>query len=120
MQPTQSYVRHTGEEWYEVMLTYTPEQKAEIDKVTDDNQIVVDTVVLMWTRKVGQGWERYTNGRNGSRAEGNVKVANGMGSIGPRKSREIYTRSLGELARWTERVPGLRLAVEEVEATLPR
>lgn len=120
MQPTQSYVRHTGEEWYEVMLTYTPEQKAEIDKVTADRQIVVDTVVLIWKRKVGQPWERYTNASQGSRAEGNVKIANAPGCVGPRKSREIYTRTLGELARWTEKVPGLRLAVEEAEANLPK
>lgn len=120
MQPTQTYVRHTGEEQYEVMLTYTPEQKAEIDKLTPGRQIVVDTVVLMWRRKVGQSWERYTNASQGSRAEGNVKIENGGGAVGPRKSREIFTRSLGELARWTEKVPGLRLAVEEAEARLPQ
>lgn len=119
MKPRQSYVRHTGEEWYEVMLTYTPEQKAEIHKVTGGGQIVVDTVVLMWRRRVGQSWERYTNGRNGSHAEGNVKIDNGGGAVGPRRTREIFTRSLGELARWTDIVPGLRLAVEEAESGLP-
>lgn len=120
MQPRESYVRHTGEEQYEVMLTYTPEQKAEIDKITADGQIVVDTVVLIWKRKVGQHWERYTAASQGSRAEGNAKIANARGCVGPRRSREIFTRSLGDLARWTEKVPGLRLAVEEAEAKLPR
>jgi hypothetical protein len=120
MKPMQHGGVHTGEERYEVTLKYGPEEKREIDRLTRDGQIIVDTVHLVYTRKVGGAWERYVNGRHGSRAEGNVKIENGMGSVGQRRTKQIFTSTLGEVCAWTAHLPGLRLAIDDVESTLPR
>jgi hypothetical protein len=119
MMPTQEQVHHTGEERYEVVLTYTDDQVAEVAKLTRDGQIVVDTVYLVYTRRVGESWQRYTNGRYGSRAEGHEKIENGRGAVGPRRSRQVFTSTLGEVCTWTQHLPGLRLAIEDVESKRP-
>lgn len=119
MRPMQQFTEHTGEERYEVKLTYTPEEKGEIAKLTPDGQIVVEVFYLVYTRYVGGEWRRYTNGRHGSRAEGNEKIENGRGAVGAYRSRQVFTSTLGEVCKWADHLPGLRQAISDVELLLP-
>ena len=120
MRPMQQNVSHTGEERYEVTLTYSAEERAEIAKLTRDGQIVADTVRLVYTRQVGGEWGRETNGRYGSRVEGHEKVDGMRGAVGPRRSRQVFTTTLGEVCTWTTHLPGLTLAIDDVESQLPK
>ena len=112
--------QHTGEERYEVKLTYTLGDVELISKMAQPGEIITDTVYLVFVRRVGGSWERYTRGTHGSRAVGNEKVVGITGAVGPRKAREIFTRDVGNLTAWADRLPGLRAAVEKAEAELPR
>lgn len=113
---------HTGVERYEVELRYEGRELAEVNRLTSVGDPVADTVHLIWVRSIGGIWSRYVNTGTGSRIEGWTKVdENGTLSerqMG-RRSREIYTRGTGELRRWAALLPGLRLAVEEAEMSLP-
>lgn len=117
---TQQSVEHTGEERREVRLTYSPEDLRSIERLTLPGQIVPDTIVLVWVRRVGEDWQRYTKGQHGSRAVGNVKLTHPSDSaMGVRRSREIFSPSLGDIRRWAEYLPGLRNAIVNEEAQLP-
>lgn len=111
---------HTGEERYEVTLTYSKEDQEHISRLTATGDIVPDTVVLVWVRQVGEAWRRHTNGQHGSRAIGHEKLAyQAGGGKGIRRSREIFTPGLGEIKRWAEYLPGLRNAVAAAEDRRP-
>jgi hypothetical protein len=110
--------RHWGTEWCQVSLQYD-----EADTNSMVAPLHVKTVLLVWTRQVGAKWIRYTNGANGSRAWGWERLseeAERMGARGAYKNREIFSRKTGELLKWTDTLPGLRLAIEEAEANLPQ
>jgi len=113
-------VRHTGEQRYEVHLRFDPEDKARVYELTPDGKIAPEAVVLVWTRRVGEEWRRLSANGRGSRVEGHVKIAGGMGAVGPYKALEIYTRELGNFKPSLEYLPGLRNKIEEIEAELPR
>lgn len=119
MKPTQRSARHSGEERYEVTLTYGRDQMEEIAKLTRDGQPIVETIHLVYVRPVNGKWSRYTNSRYGSRVEGHEKIENGMGAVGPYRTRQIFTSTLGEVCKWVEHLPGLRLAIDDVESSLP-
>lgn len=119
MRPEKTSVSHTGEERYEAMLQYGPEQMGGIRQLTKDGQIVPDTIRLVWTRRVGEKWQRQPMAGSGSAAIGHVKIEGVSGAVGPRKSREIFTRDLGDIRAWAQYLPGLRSAIEDVEAELP-
>lgn len=111
--------RHTGEQRYEVDLVFSEDEQTEIYEMTADGKIVPDKVTLVWTRRVGRPWVRLSANSHGSRIEGHVKIANAKGSVGPRKTMEIYTRSLGNFKTSLEYLPGLRSAIEKIEGELP-
>jgi hypothetical protein len=111
---------HTGEEWFRLLLKYEPEDMTSVRRVTGAGQIVPDTFTLVWKRSLGEPWKRVTGGTYGCLATGHVKVEGLAGARGPRQNREIFTRNLGELRGWAERLPGLRPAIEEAESRLPK
>ena len=119
MKPMQQSTSHTGRERYEVKLTYAPDEVSEVAKLTRDGQIVVETIYLVYLRDVGGKWERFTSGRLGSRAEGHEKIENGRGAVGPYRTRQVFTSTLGEVCKWVDHLPGLRQAIDDVEFSLP-
>jgi hypothetical protein len=121
--PHRESAMHTGEERYEVVLRYLPEEVKEVAKQIRHAEVIPDTVVLVWVRRVGGPWKRATNGATGSRAEGHQKIeewAMELGSVGPRRSRALFARDLGDIRPWARYLPGLRSAVEDAEAALPQ
>jgi hypothetical protein len=105
---------HTGDERFEIRLVFDAKETAEIRRMTKEGDLLPDSVVLIWTRRTGGQWTRYTNGSFGSRIIGS------QGLHGPYRSREIFSRDLGELKPWAAYLPGLRPAIEEAESNLPR
>lgn len=110
--------QHTGTERYEVVLAYGEDELRQIDKLTEYGDVLVEEVILVWERPAGKKWQRAVSFRNGSRAVGPVKMHDGR--RGRTSGREIFGRKDGAIRSWTDRLPGLRNKVEELEATLPR
>lgn len=110
---------HEVEERYQIELEFTPEELSDIVRMTPEGEMVPDRIVLVWTRQNRHIWVRRTAGRYGSRAEGYVKGPGGWGKYGPRLTREIFGRGLGNMNRWAEFLPGLRTAIEDIESELP-
>lgn len=112
---------HTGEERYEREFTYEGEELERVARQTEPGQIIVDTIVVIWTRRVGEPWARYTRGRSGSRVEGYTQLRSpAPGARGVRRTKELFKRGdVPEFLPWVGLLPGLRNAVEEAEVNLP-
>lgn len=114
---------HTGTERYEIELRFEGNDQRLVDRMTDPGHMVPDRIFLVWTRRVGGQWERVVQGVNGSHAVGLVKLSHEEQESGvpaKRQAREIFHRQIPALREWTLYLPGLRPAIEEEEARLPR
>jgi hypothetical protein len=114
---------HSGSERYELTLAYDKDDIEEIRRLTEPGRVVVHEVHLVWVRTVGGQWQRYTNGVNGSRAHGRLRLSDDVEAFGSRgqwKTQEIFTRELGEMKAWTTKLPDLRPLIEDAEANLPK
>lgn len=113
---------HSGEEFFRVALAYEPQDRAEIEKLTRRGSVIAEQVFLVWRRRPGEDWRRYTNSVAGSRIVGTVKREDNSpvsGLPAQRRAKEIFTRDLGEMLAWAQHLPGLRSAIEDIEMNLP-
>lgn len=119
MKPIKVEQQHTGAERFEVALEYTLKEVVRIGEMTPAGKIVPRRIELVWERPIGGEWRRVV-GRGGSKAWGNVKIEGVCGSVGPYRSREIFSKNLRNILPWAEYLmPGLRQAIADVESELP-
>lgn len=109
---------HTGR--YAVRLVFDGDELERIDQITRVGHPVVDTVYLVWQKELNTEWRRVVTGATGSRAVGHRKLSMApSGAMGVRGYKEIFDREHGAILLWTDRLPGLRNKIKDLEMTLP-
>lgn len=123
MGPVKELITHTGEERWEVRLNFKGDEWTQARRLTEVGRVYPEVVYLVWTRRVGESWQRVTAYKDGSRVEGHERLsdeAEMRGSVGRWRYQEIFTRRGGELHSWANLLPGLRTTIEDIEARLPQ
>lgn len=110
--------QHSGR--YTVKLVFEGDDLEHIDRMTRVGHPVIDTVYLVWDKEPDTGWQRVVTGVSGSRAVGHRKLSMApSGAMGVRGYKEIFDRENGAILSWTDRLPGLRNTLRQLEMTLP-
>lgn len=102
--------KRSGVDVYQTSLSYDADLVDEIADLVDEGQVVPLRFVLYYSRTADGKWRREA----------------GSYAVGPRKGEEdvparrlIFEHGVPALRGWATLMPGLRMAIEKVEASLP-